>query len=294
MSSKPRIILDTTAINRLEDSGTDSEPLMRGLESGYLICLTAMSADEIISITKNPQRREALLNRFGWLLSDARCIWPPNEVVRLHVIAYQHDPGHYDWHRVNMRAKEYEDAIPRRAYPDDISLQQRKVQFELEEQWAKSWKSLRPKLDEIIARDPKQHLASFRDAAQASINPGGVLWGFGKGLYDHATGNKDDGITDDEVKAFIKVCPPFRAACYALVMAWYNLSLSPTHVKIPKAGRNDLMMATYLPYCDRFLTQDFAQHRDLSAIALAAGLQTEVTLFEQFSQSFNPILPAKD
>src|ERR1019366_2356582 len=41
MSSKPKIIFDTTAINRLEDSGTDSEPLMRGLESGYLLCLTA-------------------------------------------------------------------------------------------------------------------------------------------------------------------------------------------------------------------------------------------------------------
>jgi hypothetical protein len=214
--------------------------------------------------------------------------------VRLHVIAYQHDRSHYDWHRVDVRAREYEDAIPRRAYPDDISLEQRKVQFALEEQWAKSWKSLRPKLAEIIAKDPKQHLASFSDAAEASTNPGGVLWGFGKGLYGHATGNKDAGITDDEVEAFIRVCPPFRAACYALVMAWYNFSLSPTHVKIPKAGRNDLMMATYLPYCDRFLTQDFAQHRDLSAIALVAGLHTEVTLFEQFSQSFNPIPPAND
>jgi hypothetical protein len=77
-------------------------------------------------------------------------------------------------------------------------------------------------------------------------------------------------------------------------MAWYNYSLSPTHVKIPKAGRNDLMMAAYLPYCDRFLTQDYAQHRDLTAIASAANVQTEVTFFEQFCQSFNPIFPGKD
>jgi hypothetical protein len=89
-----------------------------------------------------------------------------------------------------------------------------------------------------------------------------VLWGLGKGLYDRATGNTADaGISDDEVKVFIDVCPPFRAACYALVMAWFNYSLSPTHVRIPKAGRNDLMMAFYLPYCDRFVTQDFAQLR---------------------------------
>jgi len=71
MSSKPKIIFDTTAINRLEDSGTDSEPLMRGLESGYLLCLTAKRR-QIISITKNPQRREPERDTLGFQM-------PPKE-----------------------------------------------------------------------------------------------------------------------------------------------------------------------------------------------------------------------
>jgi hypothetical protein len=287
LSSRPKIIFDTSVINQLEDRGADSEPLMRGLELGYQVCLTAMTADEILSITKNPERREALLKRFGRLLSNSRCIWPPNEVVRLHVLNYQHDRSQYDWRRVDVRAQAYEDVIARRTYPD-ISIEQRKVHLELKKQFEKAWKSLRPKLDDIIAKDPSQRLSDFREAADASIKPGGVLWGFGKGLYDHATGSTaDGGITDDEVEVFIDVCPPFRAACYAFVMAWFNYSLSRTDVRIAKAGRNDLMMAVYLPYCDRFLTQDFAQHKDLTEIASAARLQSEVTFFEEFSRSFN-------
>jgi hypothetical protein len=248
MAARPRITFDTTAINQLEDAGADSVPLMRALEVGYDVGLTAMNADEIISNARNPQRREALLRRFGWLLQNAWCTWPPNEVVKLHVFAYHRDPTHYHWNSVNVRAKEYENAIAKRAFPDDIYEEQRRVQFELEKQFEQTWKSLRPKLDEIIARDPSQRLSSFSEAAEACVKPGGVLWGFGKGLYEHAVGVKSLNLADDDVRAFIEVCPPFRSACYALVMSWYNFSLSPTHTRVPRSGRNDLMMAAYSPY----------------------------------------------
>jgi hypothetical protein len=66
MAVRPRIVFDTTGINELENGGFGSEPLMRALECGYDVILTAMSADEIIS-TRSPMRREALLFRFGRL-----------------------------------------------------------------------------------------------------------------------------------------------------------------------------------------------------------------------------------
>jgi hypothetical protein len=47
MAARPRIIFDTTGINKLEDGGSASEPLMRALESGYEVILIAMSADEV-------------------------------------------------------------------------------------------------------------------------------------------------------------------------------------------------------------------------------------------------------
>jgi hypothetical protein len=41
MTVRPRIIFDTTGINKLEDGGSASEPLMRALENGYEVKLDA-------------------------------------------------------------------------------------------------------------------------------------------------------------------------------------------------------------------------------------------------------------
>lgn len=285
-SARPRVVLDTTIINHLEDGGEDSEPLMRGLELGYDVRLPAMVVDEIFA-TKAQERRDALLCRFARILSHAKCIWPPNEVLRLHVRAYHENPKAYDWNRVPVRAKEYEQAVSSRSLPEDLFAETRQLQFELHKQFEQGWTSLRPKLDEIIKRDPKQGLNSFEAASQASTKPGGVLWGFGIGLFKKALeGLVVPEMTDEEIKPFIDMCPPFRAVCYSFVKAWYNFSLSPTHDSSPKAGRNDLMMSAYLPYCDKFLTADYAQCKDLQDIARAAELPCEVLSLSDFNDGF--------
>lgn len=92
---RPRIIFDTSGINKLEDGGSASEPLMRALECGYEVVLTAMSADEIIS-NKSVVRRNALLSRLGRFLPRAQCLWPPHEIVRMLVSAYTAGPGRFD------------------------------------------------------------------------------------------------------------------------------------------------------------------------------------------------------
>lgn len=287
MSQRQKIVLDTSAINALEDGGTCSEPLMKALELGYDIRLTAMSADEILAIAKHPERRDALLRRFSRLLVAAPCIWPPNEVIHMHVRAFHQSPSAYDWQKVYVRADEYERAFSSRALPLEISDDQRTAQFALEKQFQGAWKGLRPKLDEIIKRNPRQKLHTFDEAAEACARPGGVLWGFGAGLYAHAFDSERPEITDERVKPFIEACPPFRAACYSFVKAWFSYSLSPTHVGIPRAGRNDLMMATYLPYGDIFLTNDYAQRSDLADIGRVAQIPCDVIPFEQFNNSFN-------
>jgi hypothetical protein len=142
-------------------------------------------------------------------------------------------------------------------------------------------------LDEIIKRNPDQRLLTFDEAADACVKPGGVLWGFGTGLYMRALDAEQPEITDEEIGLFIDQCPPFRAACYCFVKAWFNFSLSPTHIRSAKAGRNDLMMAAYLPYGDIFLTNDYAQRRDLSDIARVARISCEVTDYQTFSRSFD-------
>lgn len=284
---KTRIVLDTTVINHLEDGREGSEPLMRGLELGYDVRLPAMVVDEILA-TKSTDRRDALLRRLARFLSNSKCIWPPNEVLRLHVQKYRQDPSGYDWNRVKVRAREYEQVVSSRTLPDELLAEQRSAQFHLQNEFEQVWTSLRPKLNEIMERDPKQRLNSFEEAAEASTKPGGVLWGFGIGLFKKALeGQVVPEMTDEEIKPFIDASPPFRAVCYSFVKAWYNFSLSPTHDSTPKAGRNDLMMSAYLPYCDRFLTADYGQCKDLRDIASAAGLQCEVQSLHDFATSFN-------
>ncbi len=187
--SKPRIVLDTTVINHLEDGNEGSEPLMRGLELGYDVRLPAMVVDEILA-TKSQERRDALLCRFARLLANGKCVWPPNEVIRLHARAYHENPRAYDWNRVHVRAREYEQAVLSRTLPEDLFAETRKLQFKLPKEFEQGWTSLRPKLAEIIERDPTQGLNSFEEAAQASTKPGGVLWGFGAGLFKKALEGK--------------------------------------------------------------------------------------------------------
>jgi hypothetical protein len=189
---------------------------------------------------------------------------------------------------VDVRAQAYEVAIPLRDFHDELCVQQRKEQFKVQERFEKTWKGLRPLLDAILANDPSKRPTSYRGAVAIAVRDGGVLWGFGQGLYKHVSGNEP---SEAEIKAFMDVCPPFRAACYGLIMAWYNGSLR-VQDGTPRAGRNDLMMATYLPYCSRFVTADWPQRKELREITTEANIDCEVQSFKEFDLSFTVVAPA--
>lgn len=275
-----RIIFDTTGINKLESGGQASEPLMRGLECGFEVILTGMSADEIVA-TKGPEKREALLSRFGRRLYSAKCIWPAGEIIRLLVSAHFGDPAQFEWTKVDVRAREYEDTIASRDFDDNLCVQQRSQQFETQKEFEKMWKELRPKMDAILAKDPSKRPITYRDAVAIATMDGGTLWGLGQGLYK-VTGKEP---TEAEIRTFMDICPPFRAACYGLVMAWYKGSLRMRD-GTPTSGRNDLLMATYLPYCDRFVTDDWPQRRELREIAAEARTECEILSFKEFELGF--------
>jgi hypothetical protein len=182
-----------------------------------------------------------------------------------------------------VRARTYEEAIPRRDFDDPLCVQQRKEQFRVQNQFEKMWKGLRPKLDEILKKDLTKRPTTYQQAVEIATMERGVLWSFGAGLYERVAGKEP---SDAEIKASMDVCPPFRATCYGLVMAWYNGSLR-TPDGTATANRNDLMMAAYLPYCDKFVTADWAQRKELTEIAIEAKVGCEILSFEQFEQSFS-------
>jgi hypothetical protein len=173
----------------------------------------------------------------------------------------------------------------REQFPEDLCDQQRNQQKALKEEFAGFWMGdLRSNLGQILAKDPDKRPVSFAEAAKIATLPGGVLWGIGQLLYAKISKTSP---SEEEIRAFIQACPPFRAACYALSMAWYEGSLRETPVS---PERNDLMMAMYLPYSGRFVTNDTqgkgkdgGQEMRLSEIATAAQIPCEVTSFVAFT-----------
>jgi hypothetical protein len=112
-------------------------------------------------------------------------------------------------------------------------------------------------------------------------HPGGIFWnGYGAAYYERPAGNRPD---EETVRRFVKVCPPFRALILGACMAQYERSVRDLSVgKSYRAGRADLLMSVYLPYCDQFITSDPRQERCLREISAAGDLTTRVLSYASF------------
>lgn len=279
----PSVVLDTSGINWLENHAAESETVMKALQCGFEVRLPAMTVDEILSTPlKNSARREALLARCQRLLKSGQCIWAPDWALGRLVLEHSRNASRFDRSKISVRATIYEQAIIARDFTDQLCREQRKEQFLQADRFDKMWRKLRPKLDEVLAQDPLKRPTSYQAAAAIATIENGVLWGFGQELYRFVAGSTP---TEAEIKAFMEVCPPFRAGCYALVMAWYDGGLKPPS---PEAttGRNDLMMAAYLPYCGRFLTSNWAQEKSLREIATEARIDCDIQSCANFNAGF--------
>jgi len=130
-----------------------------------------------------------------------------------------------------------------------------------------------------------------RNGLSRSKAPGGSFWNTARLLYEGAFGSTSAidksaalASSPDEatLKSFLDACPPVRAYVYALELTLYDRSLRPLKAPSYKAGRNDQMMAVFLPYCDLFLTNDGGQEKSLREAALRAGVPVEVRSYNDF------------
>jgi hypothetical protein len=281
-----RIAFDTSALNAFAKGGSRSEPHLKALNCGFDVWLPAMSVDELIS-TPDANTREMLIACCQQLLVSGRCIRQPNEILTLLVSAHARNPARFDWQQVDIRARVYERAIIDRDFSNELCVEQLNQQHQVEQEFMGVWEQLRPKLAPILAKDSGKQPTSYSQAAEIarSANPN-LLWGFGRGLYSHVTGTTP---SDAEIEAFLDACPPFRAVCYGFCGSWYDVALAPTVYK-NLAGRNDQMMAVYLPYCSRFVTQDKKQLERLRDIAVETKLDCEVLSYKSFCASFEVVV----
>src|ERR1700756_4795749 len=103
-------------------------------------------------------------------------------------------------------------------------------------------------------------------------------------LYESAVNLTPDKST---VLNFVDVCPTFRAFLYALALTWYDRCIRPSSEKEFSAGRNDQMMAVYLPYCDQFITAENngMQERCLRESARAADIPVSIRSYDDFCEA---------
>ena len=284
----PIVTFDTSAHNRLIKDGARSEPLIAAIGGGAFFRFAGLSVEELIS-TPDAAKRAALFDYCARLQDGATdCLYPQNELIRLLVVDHFKNPSAFDWAAVDVRAREYEDAIRRRFFITDeqLAADQRRELKNRQKSYKQMFSNLRPELRKVFDAHGETPPTTLREAVtRLQGTEKSLIWSMGKLLYDRGA-ETDASIAT--VKQFIEACPPFRALVYGMIMSWYDLGVRDPHVGEKfKAGGNDLFMSIYLPYCDKFVTaeKNAEQEKCLREIAFLAGLKTEILSYDAFCGS---------
>jgi len=198
-------------------------------------------------------------------------------------LAHHNNPTGFNWGQVDIEAPEYARAIVERDFNYALCLEEWKMQQHLEDQYLNHWRELGLKLEPLFVENPALRPKTYAQAAAIARKKTSILFAIGQGLYEKVATIK---LSDAEIKTFMDICPPFRASCYAVLGSWYDCSLKHPPPKKP-AGRNDHMMAAYLPYCERFVTRDKKQTKRLQEVAVEAQITCDVRYYDEFLASFN-------
>lgn len=283
----PIVTFDSSAHNRLVDSDADSIIARINSELWFRF---AGSCVEELSATTTPEDRTKLFTSCGQLqCSSSDCLLPSNLLTEQLVLAHFNNPKAFNWKTVNVRCSDCERAIrdPRFFDDEQTAGEQRAFQWErkmIGKQDRERKRVKRPEIQAIFAKHGEAPPTTFQPAISRLEKGGRSVWAVAERFYDRFT--KTD-THDATVEEFMSVCPPFRALIYAMFIPWYHEWIRDyqTGEKL-KAGSNDLFMSVYLPYCDTFVTDDDDQEKSLRAVATAAGLETEVISYDDFSASF--------
>jgi hypothetical protein len=145
------------------------------------------------------------------------------------------------------------------------------------------WREARAKFEPAFTRELGE-APSVRDVLEAAQAEGGPLWSLASDIYKRPTG-KD--LTEGEVRSFLDRCPPIRAVFLSTCVAQYHWAIKDRREESRyKAGRLDLFMAAYLPYCDRFVTKDPGQYNALTLIAETIDVPTKVCAYSEFREAW--------
>ncbi len=281
------LIFDTSVYNRMLQDGVPSDDILAAVRAGYFMRTTDLSIGEVCA-TQDSTKRKTI---FEWVRKSQAgpgdYLLPQNEILRLLIAAYERDPTRFDWRAVNVSSVSCAQEIARGNFINDDALAEEQFQSlkRAKEEFEGVWSHLRPKLREVVQRHGKTAPIRFQEVLPMVESEGGLLWSFGQGLYSRAALGD---ASESTVRDFMTKCPLFRAIAYAYLLVWFDRSLADRHKRERYgAGRIDLFMSIYLPYCDAFISAEGhrMQEKCLREIARVARLATEVRSYDDFCHS---------
>jgi hypothetical protein len=177
--------------------------------------------------------------------------------------------------------KDTRDAFEEGTDYEAVSAEQRLSAKEAQDQFEEIFLGLRSKFQEIRSRVHETDWPkTAADLAVGLQKPGGAYWKHAAGIYQRVTGA---AVDETKIRRFVSLCPPFRAVLAALAVAQHDRAICDV-VKGKRAGRNDVFMAVYLPYCDEFISNDHRQQIALRQVVSIAELQTSVIWYKDFKE----------
>ena len=255
----------------------ESETLIAAIRVSFFVRLTESSLAEIVA-TPDPAARKNLLDCMRLLCIEGDCIMPHQWIVRELVRSFTEQPSR-DWRSVPTRFRECEAELARQEIVnDEIAAKQRFQAESLNKNFEGIYSKIAEELKPFLSSHRQR--PTIRQFLQTGESNGGSLWTIAKIVHDGFALRSCDAAA---LHLFYERCPPFRALVKALAIAGYercirDIRKGPSYA----AGRTDLLMATYLPYCHNFITADRKQATCLQLISAEGNLGTSIFYYRGF------------
>jgi len=281
MSRKPVLIFDTSVFNALADDG-DGASLVAGLRAGYVVCLTGLNISEILA-NQDADRREQLLDLCRLFLGEGLCLVPHHWIIE-RMVAQYYKAQAFNWKSVDVRFREGEIEVARQDLVNDATAKEEREHLrQHEEELFGHLNEQRNKFQQLFASGTRRP-STYSEFIAVLQEPGGAFWTAGAEMCKRITGVPPG---EKAVRDFVAACPPFHAALLGVFVAYYDrcirdLKTGPSF----RAGRYDLFMSVYLPYCVQFISHDEKQVRAFREVTSASGLPVEIRLYREWREEF--------
>ena len=269
--------MDSSEVNELT-FGADGAAVLGGIQTGYFTRLAFPSVTEPLA-TSDEANRNKLFKTLNALRFNGECLEAHQWILTELVKNFERD-GTSKWDSINVRFVECEYALARGELSEKESTEERDFAADAEARFTSTFATPRPRFEEVFAAGNARP-ATADELTKHLDGEGGAFWNYAAGLYERGAGRRP---TEEQARAFVDNCPPFRALMLGLMHAQFEWSIRENQIrKRKRVGRIDLFCALYLPYCDIFITNDNEQRRCLKEIAAAAKLPVEIFSHTEFS-----------